>query len=161
MDEIRVSRLERDSPTWAEATAACARLMAESDPWRRLGRTSEDGLRLFSNPLAEIFVVWAGSEVAGFGILLMHGALRGYIQSIGVMPQWRSRGIGSRLIAYIEERVFGETPNVFLCVSSFNHDAQRWYKRLGYEQVGELKDYLVRGHSELLMRKTRGPLIET
>jgi ribosomal protein S18 acetylase RimI-like enzyme len=61
-------------------------------------------------------------------------------------------------MAFAEERIFQEVPNVFLCVSSFNQEAQRFYARLGYEQVGELKDYVVRGHSEFLMRKTIGPL---
>jgi [ribosomal protein S18]-alanine N-acetyltransferase len=45
-----------------------------------------------------------------------------------------------------------------MCVSSFNHDAQRLYQRLGYQIVGELSDYIVRGHSEILLRKTVGPL---
>ena len=34
----------------------------------------------------------------------------------------------------------------------------RRYQRLGYRLVGELADYIVSGHSELLLRKTRGPL---
>jgi len=34
------------------------------------------------------------------------------------------------------------------------------YERLGYEVVGELKDYIVPGHSEMLLRKTIGPLVE-
>lgn len=46
-------------------------------------------------------------------------------------------------------------------MSSFNQDAQRWYQRMGYQAIGELKDYLVAGHSEILMRKTIGPLMNT
>ena len=45
-----------------------------------------------------------------------------------------------------------------MCVSSFNLGARRLYERLGYKVVGELSDYIVRGHSELLLRKTTGPL---
>ena len=75
------------------------------------------------------------------------------------MPERRKQGIGSKLMAFAEERIFREAPNVFLCVSSFNKEAQRFYIRLGYEQIGELKDYVVKGHSELLMRKTTGPLV--
>ena len=51
-------------------------------------------------------------------------------------------------------------PNVFLCVSSFNARARLPYERLGYSYVRELHDYLVRGHSELLFRKSRGPWSE-
>jgi ribosomal protein S18 acetylase RimI-like enzyme len=47
-----------------------------------------------------------------------------------------------------------------MCVSSFNEGASRLYQRLGYHVVGELRDYLVRGHSEILLRKTIGPIGE-
>lgn len=45
-----------------------------------------------------------------------------------------------------------------MCVSDFNHGARRLYGRLGYRLVGELTDYVVAGRSELLLRKTVGPL---
>lgn len=54
--------------------------------------------------------------------------------------------------------ILRESPNVFMCVSSFNQDARRLYQRLGYQVVGELTDYIVRGHSEILLRKTVGPV---
>ena len=59
---------------------------------------------------------------------------------------------------FAEERIFTESPNVFLCVSSFNAEGERLYEREGYEMIGELKDYIVGGHSEILMRKTLGPM---
>jgi ribosomal protein S18 acetylase RimI-like enzyme len=59
---------------------------------------------------------------------------------------------------FAEKRVFRDSPNIFLCVSSFNEGARRLYERLGYTPVGELEDYLVAGHAEILMRKTIGPL---
>jgi len=63
-------------------------------------------------------------------------------------------------VEWAEARIFRDSPNVFMCVSSFNANAFRLYQRLGYEVVGELRDYLVRGHSEILLRKTRGPWTE-
>ena len=38
--------------------------------------------------------------------------------------------------------------------------AQRLYERLGYDVVGEFKDYIISGHSEILLRKTIAPLSE-
>jgi len=61
---------------------------------------------------------------------------------------------------FVEQRILRDTPNVFLCVSSFNDGAQRFYGRLGYEVVGELRDLIVPGHAEILMRKTTGPYTE-
>jgi len=61
---------------------------------------------------------------------------------------------------YVEKRILSETPNVFICVSSFNGRVQRLYERRGYEVVGELKNWIVPGHSEILLRKTIAPLTE-
>ena len=44
-----------------------------------------------------------------------------------------------------------------MCVSAFNHDAHRLYTRLGYETVGVLRNFVVDGLDEVLLRKTRGP----
>ena len=156
MDEpLSILRLASDADR-----ERCARLMSTSDPWLTLGRTYESSYQLFGDATREIYVAKVGDEVAGFLILLMQGAFVGYIQTICMAPEHRNRGLGGRLLAFAEERIFRESPNVFLCVSSFNTGAQRLYLRLGYELIGELKDYIVRGHSELLMRKTRGPLRE-
>jgi ribosomal protein S18 acetylase RimI-like enzyme len=38
-------------------------------------------------------------------------------------------------------------------VSSFNHRAQALYYRLGYERVGDIPDYAIEGHAELLLVK--------
>jgi ribosomal protein S18 acetylase RimI-like enzyme len=88
----------------------------------------------------------------------MVGAFVGYIQTVLVAPDRRGQGIGSALLAFAEHRILQVSPNVFMCVSSFNHQARQLYSRLGYHIVGELSDYIVAGHSEILLRKTTGPL---
>jgi ribosomal protein S18 acetylase RimI-like enzyme len=90
----------------------------------------------------------------------MQGAFVGYLQSVCVAPQWRGKGLGSELMDYVEKRILSETPNVFICVSSFNERVEKLYERRGYEVVGELKNWIVPGHSEILLRKTIAPLTE-
>ena len=138
----------------------CAQMMANSEPWITLRRDYETSLKILTDPAREVYLVTVDGDIAGFTILNMHGAFVGYIQSMCVVPEWRNRGLGSRLMAFIEKRIFSETPNAFICVSSFNEGAQRLYERLGYEVVGELKDYIISGHSEILLRKTIAPLSE-
>lgn len=132
--------------------------MSGSEPWKTLGRTYEESLAIFKDPAKETYIALADGLPAGFLVLIMKGAFVGYIQSIGVRPEWRGQGLGTRLLRFAEKRIFAETPNVFLCVSSFNANARRLYERLGYRVVGELEDYIIPGHSEFLMRKTTGPL---
>ena len=153
--ELEIRRLQHD-----DEAHQCAQLMANSEPWITLRRTDDESLRILRNPSKEVYVALIKGKFAGFTILDLNGAFRGYIQTIALMPEWRNHGIGRKLIKFAEERIFREAPNVFICVSSFNPNAQRLYARLGYERVGELKDYVVAGHSEFLLRKTIAPLTE-
>jgi len=132
----------------------CARMMASSEPWLTLRRDFDDSLELISDPSREVYLAVFNGEIVGFIVLVMPGALVGYVQSIYVAEDWRGKGIGRQLMAFAEKRIFSEAPNVFICVSSFNKDAQRLYRRLGYRAVGQLKDYIIPGHSEILLRKT-------
>ena len=121
----------------------CALLMSNSEPWITLGRTYDDSLKMLLDPLIEVYLAVVEDEIIGFIILQMHGAFKGYIQTVAVDAEWRNKGIGSRLLKFAEGLIFSQTPNVFICVSSFNKKAQELYKRLGYETIGELKDYMV------------------
>lgn len=147
------------SPLQTEVDAqTCARLMASSEPWLTLGRTYESSLRIVQDPTREVYVARDDGGLAGFVILCMTGAFVGYIQTVCVHPDRRGQGLGSHLVEFAEERIFKESPNVFMCVSSFNREAWRLYERLGYRVVGELTDYIVQGYSEILLRKSVGPL---
>lgn len=143
-----------------EELELCARTMANSEPWLTLRRTYEKSLALLLNTTKEVYLAARANEIAGFIILDMNGAFKGYLQTICVLPNWRGRGVGTQLIAFAEARIFREAPNVFMCVSSFNPLAQKLYLRLGYEVVGALRDYVVAGHDEILLRKTIAPLEE-
>ena len=136
----------------------CAHLMACSEPWLTLGRTYEACLAIVQDPTREVYLLKTETDLAGFLIVCMTGAFVGYIQTICIDPIRRGQGLGTRLVEFAERRILAESPNVFLCVSSFNPDARRLYERLGYRVIGELADYLVQGHSEILLRKTSGPL---
>jgi ribosomal protein S18 acetylase RimI-like enzyme len=136
---------------------ACAFMMSESDPWVTLRRDFSHCLTAVSDPARELYVARTADGVAGFILLTMKGQFPGYITSVCVAASARSLGIGTRLVAFAEQRIHRESPNVFLCVSSFNPGARRLYERLGYELVGTLKNFLVEGHDELLFRKFIGP----
>jgi ribosomal-protein-alanine N-acetyltransferase len=138
----------------------CARLMSSSEPWITLRRDYDFCLRMLTDPAREVYVALLKEELVGFIMLIMRGAFVGFIQTVAVKPEWRSLGIGTALLQFAEKRIFKDMSNVFMCVSSFNDKAQRLYKRLGYQTIGELKDFIVPGHSEILLRKTIGPLSE-
>lgn len=134
-------------------------MMSSSEPWTTMGRSYDESLAIVQDTSREVYVLADGAQLLGFIIINMRGAFVGYIQIVCIDAAARSRGTGTRLIEFAEKRIFRDAANVFLRVSSFNTRACALYERLGYERVGELKNYLIDGASELLMRKTIGPIL--
>src|SRR5258706_7563187 len=143
-----------------EEAEVCARVMSRSEPWMTLRRNYDHAIKGLTNPTREIYVALVEEVLSGFIVVNLSGPLPGYIQVICVFPECRHQGVGGKLIQFAEERIFRETPNVFLCVSSFNIDAQRFYEQMGYKRIGEIEAYLIEGHSGLLMRKNLGPVAD-
>ena len=151
---MRISRISKPADL-----RVCAGYMAGTDPWIRLGRSYADCLAALRPP-REVYGAREKGVIAGFIVLQAYGALNGYIQTVCAAPGWRGRGVGTALVRFAEKRIFSKGPNVFMCVSSFNRGARRLYARLGYERAGLLKNFIIRGEDELLLRKTTGPRSE-
>ena len=144
--------------TVAPATDAdrswAAALLAGQEPWITLGVSYESCLRNCSDPDLHLYIAHSGPHRCG--ILLMHPkgfAGSPYIKSIATDPERRNTGAGLVMMHFAEERYGHLTGHLALCVSSFNTRAKLFYERLGYVQVGELQDYIMKGASEILMVK--------
>lgn len=134
-------------------------LLASSEPWLTLGYGTADWRRLLGGPLAsrDAWVIDDGGRARGVA-LVRRGFLAGdYLELLAVDASTRSRGLGARLLAHCEAEVFARARNFYVCVSDFNADARRFYRRHGYVQVGRLDDLLITGSAEILLRKTTGP----
>ena len=140
---------EREAPE-------CAQMMLATEPWITLGLPLNVALSLLSDSAREVYAIRDPTGVAGFVVLDMRGLVAGYIQILCVRADRRGQGVGSTLIRWSEERIFKDSPNAFICVSSFNADARRLYERLGFDRAGVLTNFIVPGHDEFLLRKTRG-----
>ncbi|MBM3469961.1 MAG: GNAT family N-acetyltransferase [Armatimonadetes bacterium] len=152
---------------------ACAQIVAGERLWQRYGLTLQRARRVLrraqasrrrggapARAVGDLAVASEGGRVLGFIWFHRTGTFRhsGYIQWVAVAPTARGRGVGSGLMRYAEERILKKGPNVLLLVAAFNSRAQAFYKKLGYARVGAIPDYMVRGVTELLYRKTKGPV---
>lgn len=138
--------------------AVCARTMSVTDPWITLGLGYDDCLKAFDGAFKEVFLLKKNGEVIGFVIMQTQGTFKGYIQTICIDAAHRGGGYGTRILQFCEDRILQYSPNIFICVSSFNHGAIQLYTKFGFELVGELKDFVKKGYTELLMRKTFGAM---
>ena len=139
--------------------ASCALMMSGTDPWITLGMNYDQCLMAFAGSNKEIYIILVENELAGFVIIQTGGTFAGYIQTICIGDGYRGYGLGTKLLQFCEERILKISPNVFICVSSFNKGAKRLYDEFGFKLVGELDNFVKEGFSELLLRKTVGPRV--
>lgn len=138
----------------------CAQIMSTSEPWLTLNRNLENCKDAMRGSNKEIYILTENTILIGFVVIQVNGTFKGYIQSIVIKEEYRNKGLGSMLIEFCENRIFEISPNIFMCVSAFNIKAEKLYYKLGFEKVGELKNFIVNGETEILLRKTIGAISE-
>ena len=90
-------------------------------------------------PGAEIWIAEA-AEPVGICHIEHRGAL-GYIQALGVLPAFESRGIGAALLARGIDALRVSAERIELCTEKPNERAQRLYARAGFSLAREAFTY--------------------
>jgi [ribosomal protein S18]-alanine N-acetyltransferase len=137
----------------------CAGIMSRTDPWVRLGMDQAQCLKSFEGSSREVYLLKNEKEIIGFVIIQPQGTFKGYIQTIAIDENYRGKGYGTQLLKFCEQSILQYSPNIFICVSLFNQKAIKLYAKFGFELVGELKDFVKKGYTELLLRKTVGAIV--
>lgn len=80
-----------------------------------------------------LFVAEADGKVVG-SVMAGYDGHRGWIYSLAVLPDYRHRGIGTRLIRHAEHRLerLG-CPKINLQIMTGNGQVEAFYRKLGYE----------------------------
>jgi [ribosomal protein S18]-alanine N-acetyltransferase len=138
----------------------CALMMSASEPWITFKMDYNDCIKAFDGPSKEIYVIEQKGNIEGFVVLQLSGTFKGYIQTLCVQGNQRGKGLGKKLLQFCEHRILKISPNIFICVSSFNSGAIRLYENFGFKHVGKLENFVKEGFTELLLRKTVGPILK-
>jgi ribosomal protein S18 acetylase RimI-like enzyme len=152
MPPVTIRKAVGDDARWA------AGVLSGSDPWLTLGRGFDACLAACTSALDVLEIAESAGERCGL-VLVRPAGVAGapYIVSIAVAPAFRSRGIGAALLEHVERAYRQRSRHLFLCVSSFNPRARRFYERHGFEAVGTLKAFLIEAADEILMYKRLVP----
>ncbi len=121
--------------------------------WRRYGVTEAGASAQFSEGIARGDIVLVESNLCGFAWCVRGGGFgrSDYLRLIGVRAECGGQGIGAALLAEVEAQA--ASTDLFLLVSHFNEGAQRFYQRMGYEEVGAIPGYVLPDVTELIFRK--------
>jgi ribosomal protein S18 acetylase RimI-like enzyme len=74
-----------------------------------------------------------------------------WIATIGVLPEYRGRGIGRKLLEACEAQI--QEPRVRLCVRASNQAAIQMYLSSSYQRAGLWPNYYQDGEEALVMEK--------
>ena len=106
----------------------------------------------------EIYIaVDAKYNCVGFIWFILNGIFHSfpYLHIIAVKEENRSSGIGKKLLKFFEDTCFKKSTKLFLVVADFNPDAKMLYERIGYIEVGSIRNLYREGIAECLMMKLR------
>jgi len=92
-------------------------------------------------PAAEYSVIECGG-VAGGRLYVNRGAKEIRIMDLALLPEWRGKGIGSRLLRELQEEAAAGGMRLSIHVEKFN-PALRLYERLGFQPAEDRGVYLL------------------
>lgn len=102
----------------------------------------------------------AGNEMVGFIAGDARRAERtGWILTLGVLPQWRRKGIARELLETCEQQM--DMPLVKLTVRRNNLSALKLYEEMGYQQVDIWSRYYRDGEDGLVLERHRSTEAES
>ena len=145
-----VADLDRLEPLWLAvhrrhqaAMPELAPYVSDAESWRERRALYQ---RLFATYEPILLLVRDGDRPVGYGLAYAMPAADGWladtwvtgervgeIESLGVLPEYRGRGLGTRLLRELEDRLREQgVTDLVLGVLPGNTDARRLYERLGY-----------------------------
>ncbi len=155
MNEIKIRPLkENDIDT-------CAEINITTFPWTVFKLTKEGAKKFLNDRLGKnlVFVAEQEKKVVGFIAIKRNIMFANYIRRIVLQEERRSKGIGSKLLKYVEEKTIAEKlPNVFLLCSTTNEKAIKFYEKNGYKKIGTVENFVDEGLHEYLFWKSFGTI---
>lgn len=112
---------------------------------------------LVKNQEAVTWIAEEDGKMAGFAIVAWGRSVHsdgGYMQTIEVLPEFRGRGIGEKLIGLSEVSAWSAKADLMsLHVDAENDAAIALYEKCGYRRRGRRENYYARGRSAYLYEK--------
>lgn len=137
-----------------------ANWMIDVPLWQTYQLTQAKIIEQFNHAIEQNQLLYVIEEVeqqavVGFAWLLPKGmfARSPYLKQISIHPDYSGKGIGAKLLTFIEEQSQQFASDLFLLTSDFNINAHQFYKRHGYEHIGAIPNYILPDVTEFIFHK--------
>ena len=151
--DLGIARLE---PLKPEACPGLAAAIVVMEPWSVMQYPAERLATFLVSPDQGVSHYCVSVQDVEAGVVSVRSPwLKGpYLELLALLPPAQNRGIGSRILAWFEETAIGqEARNLWVCASSFNGHALRFYARHGFRPAATLPGLVADGFEEILLRK--------
>jgi diamine N-acetyltransferase len=151
--ELGRARLVALDPRGSDRLAAA---IVAIPPWSVMNYPADAMARFLSTAdgCVSRYAIEIGGEQLG-ALSVRSPWLKGpYLELLALLPVAQGQGIGSSILTWFEQEVLEHgSRNLWVCASSFNTRALRFYERHGFEQAATLPGLVVDGYGEILLRK--------
>ena len=99
----------------------------------------------------QVLVAWEGETALGFCAWRQTATDEAEMLNLAVSPAWRKRGAGRALVAELRRMAAG---TIFLEVAEANTPARALYRKTGWVEVSQRKDYYGPGQNAIVMKNS-------
>ena len=137
--------------------AALSAWVTQLEAWQAYGYSERRSSQMLERALKRsdfLVVAQDKKELLGFAWSQPGGAFgrSGYLRFIAVQPKQLRKGIGTKLLAEVEEFTGAVSNDLFTLASPKNKDAVAFFEGQDYKKVGKLESYSF-GTPETIYRK--------
>ncbi len=130
--------------------------LVKMEPWCTLGYSADTLSNYLHRPDALLYryALVESEKIVGL-MCVRYPWLRGAcLELLAIFPSQQGKGSGRNVINWLESELReNNLRNLWTLVSSFNLDAQHFYQKVGFIEVGQFDDFIVADYAELLLRK--------
>jgi len=148
--------LARLKPLDLGSCAALAKGIVAMEPWSVMHYPADRLAAFLASPDGGVarYVVSLNGKDAG-AVSVRNPWLKGpYLELLALLPDAQNQGIGSSILAWLEGAALQHgARNLWVCASSFNARALRFYERHGFARAATLPSLVANGYDEILLRK--------
>ena len=143
----------------AEYLDDCTKAMENSTMCTSYFQTVESRINAVKEGLdsGNLYIALYNGECAGFAYFIHEGAFHAfhYLHLFAISEEYRGKGIGSKLLEFIEDMLFKTRDKIFLVVGDYNPRAKIFYEKSGYNYIGAIPSLYRKDIDEYLMMKVK------